>query len=35
VNAGNTIRFGWRFRQGFFPFAAAGNGIVAIFIAAL
>jgi hypothetical protein len=31
VNAGNTIRFGSRPGKGFFPSAAAGNGIVAIF----
>jgi hypothetical protein len=35
VNAGNTIRFGRRFRQGFSLFAATGNGIVAIFTAGL
>jgi hypothetical protein len=35
VNAGNTIRFKRRFRQGFFLFAATGNGIVAIFTAGL
>jgi hypothetical protein len=31
VNAGKTIRFSGGFGQGFFPFAAAGNSIVAIF----
>jgi hypothetical protein len=31
VKAGNTFQFGRRFRQGFFPFATAGNGNVAIF----
>jgi hypothetical protein len=35
VNTGNIIRFGRRFRQGFFLFAATGNGIVAIFTAGL
>jgi hypothetical protein len=35
VIAGNTIRFGRRLRKGFFPFAATGNGIVAIFTAGL
>jgi hypothetical protein len=31
VNTGNTIRFGSRAGKGFFPSAATGNGIVAIF----
>jgi hypothetical protein len=31
VSAGNTIRFGRRPEKGFFLFATAGNGIVAIF----
>jgi hypothetical protein len=31
----NTIRFGRRLGKGFFPFAIAGNGIVAIFAAGL
>jgi hypothetical protein len=35
VNAGNAIRFGRRFGQGFSPFATAGNGIVAIFTVGL
>jgi hypothetical protein len=35
VKAGNTFQFGRRFGQGFFPFAAAGNGNVAIYESAL
>jgi hypothetical protein len=31
VNAGKSIRSGGDFGQEFFPFAAAGNSIVAIF----
>jgi hypothetical protein len=35
VKAGNIIRFGRSFRQGFSPFATARNGILAIFAAGL
>jgi hypothetical protein len=35
VKAGNTIRSGRGFRQGFSPFATAGNGKFAIFDVAL
>jgi len=31
VNAGKTVRLGGAFGQGFSPFPAAGNSIVAIF----
>jgi hypothetical protein len=35
VKAGNTFQFGRRFRQEFSPFAATGNGNVAIYESAL